>query len=134
MSETTRRGAIATMAVGAGTIGGAATLWANAGAAGTEPRPIPWTVPDNAFERWFFFKGDDLLLAPEIEPMRECGLYAVPVDDDFKLIFVTVGITTRGDVTDSAFRIDRPGEKTLRFCTTADKLYSSVAMTSSRNS
>ena len=83
-------------------LGAAAALTGMTRAARAEP--IEWTVADDGFRQWFFFKGDTVTLSPTAEPMRESGLYAEPAGDGFRLVFVTVAVTWSGRPTGHAFR------------------------------
>lgn len=88
--------------------GGAAALGGALAITGTREatafvEPIPWTVPDDEFRCWYIFEGDRMLLAPEIEPMRVSGMYAVPRDGGFRLCIVSIAVTPGGDLGDQAF-------------------------------
>ena len=67
---------------------------ANGGVAYAAERrePIEWHVSDDRFQRWPFFEGDVVMLAPHPEPMNETGLYAVNGDGEFRLVHASVPI------------------------------------------
>ena len=93
---------------GAAALGGALAI-TGAREANAFVDPIPWTVIDDAFSQWFIFEGDKMLLAPEPEPMRKTGLYAVLHSDGFRLCMISVAETAAGDACDQAFILYRPG-------------------------
>ena len=82
---------------GAVALGGTIALGVAAEAAPeTETEPIAWTIPDDKFSCLFFCKGDELLLSPVTEPMREMGMYAVSTGDGFELLWVMLGAAQDG--------------------------------------
>ena len=56
------------------------------------PDHVRWIVPDNKF--WpAFGEGDVLLLAPDLTPMRDGGVYVMPDAGDLVLVRIIQSIT-----------------------------------------
>ena len=70
---------------------------------------IRWRISDDVFWRWHLFEGDEMLLSPVAEPMRDAGIWAVPRGDDFRLDLVRVQLEANGEPSGTAFWYWHPG-------------------------